>query len=312
MTPPVVGRPAGGALAGPARPGPVDQNSALLRALLTDTLDPGYAAAARRRAERGPAGPVGDRGSRTLLGLGAFLIGLVLIAAYLDAHRAAPADARAQADLRTRVTSAMSYANELSRTVSALQAQIDGRRVAVLGRPSGNAALTELQAGTTAVRGPGLRVTVDNPAVATTGAASGRPGTTPLSAGSVLTDVDVRGIVNELWAEGAEAIAVNEVRLTPTSAIRFAGQAVLVDFQPISAPYQVSAIGDPDVLVPDFAASAVADRLRILASADGFAFDTDQEKSMTLPASAISDPRYAHIPTAPPSASAGPTAAHSS
>lgn len=295
-----------------SRPGPVDQNSALLRALLTDTLDPGYAAAARRRAERGPAGPAGDggRGSRTLLSIGAFLIGLLLIVAYLDAHRAAPADARAQADLRARITAAKSYADQLSRTVNSLQAQIDGRRAAVLGRPSGDATVTELQAGATAVRGPGLRVTVDNPAVATTGPAGGRPGSTPIGAVSVLTDVDVRGIVNELWAEGAEAIAVNDVRLTPTSAIRFAGQAVLVDFQPISAPYEISAIGDPDTLVTDFAASAVADRLRTLASADGFTFASDQEKSLTLPASAISDPRYAQIPTAP--RSAGPTPAPSS
>ena len=43
-------------------------------------------------------------------------------------------------------------------------------------------------------------------------------------------------MVNELWADGAQAMSVNDVRLTPTSAIRFAGQAVLVDFQPLLPP----------------------------------------------------------------------------
>ena len=56
----------------------------------------------------------------------------------------------------------------------------------------------------------------------------------------------MRSVVNELWSDGAEAIAVNGIRLTPTSAIRFAGDAVLVDFQPITSPYRIDAIGDAD------------------------------------------------------------------
>ena len=36
-------------------------------------------------------------------------------------------------------------------------------------------------------------------------------------------------LVNGLWQAGAEAISINGQRLTSTSAIRFAGQAILVD-----------------------------------------------------------------------------------
>ena len=93
---------------------------------------------------------------------------------------------------------------------------------------------------------------------------------------------------------------MNDVRLTPTSAIRFAGQAVLVDFQPITSPYTIRAIGDPDVLVTRFADSEVASRYHTLA-ARGVAFSFDESTRLTLPASAAASPRYA---SAAPSAGA--------
>ena len=50
-----------------------------------------------------------------------------------------------------------------------------------------------------------------------------------------MLDRDLQVIVNGLWAAGAEAIAVNGQRLTACSAIRSAGEAILVDFRPLSA-----------------------------------------------------------------------------
>ena len=99
-----------------------------------------------------------------------------------------------------------------------------------------------------------------NPPTPTTVATTGRAGTTPIASAAALTDLDVRAVVNELWHDGALAVAVNGIRLTPTSTIRFAGLAVLVDFQPVTAPYTVTAIGDPDALITGFTDSAVADR----------------------------------------------------
>src|SRR6185369_7781655 len=100
----------------------------------------------------------------------------------------------------------------------------------------------ELLAGVTAVTGPGMVVRLADPPRTTPAAVVGRPGTTPLADTAVLTDRDVRAVVNELWHDGAEAISVNDVRLTPTTAIRFAGQAVLVDFRPVTSPYTIRAI----------------------------------------------------------------------
>ena len=58
-------------------------------------------------------------------------------------------------------------------------------------------------------------------------------------------DGDLQLVVNALWAAGAEAVSINGQRLGPTTAIRFAGEAVLVDFRPVTSPYEISAIGDP-------------------------------------------------------------------
>ena len=120
-------------------------------------------------------------------------------------------------------------------------------------------------------------------------------------------------MVNELWAVGAEAISVNDIRLTPTSAIRFAGEAVLVDFEPISPPYVIRAIGNADRLDTGFAASDVASRYQTLAGVEGIGFSFDERSRLQLPGAAVGTLAYAHsvgsntpdpVPTATPSSGA--------
>jgi uncharacterized protein YlxW (UPF0749 family) len=106
-------------------------------------------------------------------------------------------------------------------------------------------------------------------------------------------------VVNELWHDGAEAISVNDIRLTPTSAVRFAGDAVLVDFQPISSPYVIRAIGDSDRLAVAFADSGAASRYQTLSSAKGIGFQFDGSTDLQLPASAGLNLRYAQPGTGP-------------
>ncbi len=286
------------------------RHGALLEILMRETLDPGYAEAAQRKAAAkaavdGGRSPGDDRPDpddpgaavtrdRLLLGAGGMLLGLLLVVAYLAANRGAPADARVRTDLRQRIVQAEHDNSSLTRSAGALQSQIDDLGSGALG-PADASRLraAELAAGNVAVQGQGLRVTIGNPSLPATPTATGRRGSVGIASVSVLTDTDVRAIVNELWSDGAEAIAVDNVRLTPTSAIRFAGQAVLVDFQPVAAPYTISAIGSPDDLDTDFAGSAVAERFRTLASADGFTFTTSQESHVSLPASSGAGPRYA-------------------
>ena len=54
---------------------------------------------------------------------------------------------------------------------------------------------------------------------------------------------DIRTVVEELWAAGAEAISINGERITPTSAIIDVGTSLLVNSAYLTPPYQVTALG---------------------------------------------------------------------
>jgi uncharacterized protein YlxW (UPF0749 family) len=59
---------------------------------------------------------------------------------------------------------------------------------------------------------------------------------------------DLVAIVNELWAAGAEAMAVNGQRITATSGFSQVGGTILVNLQRLAPPYEIAAIGDPATL----------------------------------------------------------------
>jgi len=259
--------------------------------LVTNTADPGYAAAAARR---GPGAPR-RWFDRPAVVLGCLLVGFTFAIAYVHTHRGAPSAAKVHDDLVARVKAAQSSGNALEARAQRLGTEITRARDHVLPGTSLGAQLqlSELLAGATPAVGPGLQVKLGNPPQPTTTPDNGRPGSTPIGGTEVLTDRDVRSVVNELWHDGAEAISVNGVRLTPTSAIRFAGQAVLVDFAPITSPYTIEAIGDSDVLVTSFADSEVASRYHTLAGANGISFSWSQQSKVHLPATAAVTPRYA-------------------
>jgi uncharacterized protein YlxW (UPF0749 family) len=58
---------------------------------------------------------------------------------------------------------------------------------------------------------------------------------------------DIRLVVEQLWGAGAEAIAVNGERITPTSAIIDVGTSLLVNSAYLAPPYQITALGAPDL-----------------------------------------------------------------
>jgi uncharacterized protein YlxW (UPF0749 family) len=281
---------------------------ALLIDLVTNTLDPGYAAAASRAQTADPPrrGP-----DRILLAIGCLLVGFTLVVAYVNTHRAAPQEAVVHTDLVNRVRAAQSSADHLQSSAQKLSARIDTLRNQALG---GSAPLrAQLQteqvlAGTIAVSGPGLLVVLSDPAVPTASSVNGRPGTTPLTQTEPLTDRDIRSVVNELWRDGAEAISVNGIRLTATSAIRFAGEAVLVDFEPINPPYSFRAIGNADQLDTGFAESDVASRYNTLAAAEGIGFSFTEHSNLHLSASTLTGPDYARSVGSSDTASSAPTA----
>ena len=268
----------------------VPANAKYLIDLVTDTLDPGYAAAAARRGAQRKQRWY----DRPAVALGCLLIGFTVVVAYVHTHRSAPQAAKVKDGLVTRVRAAEKDNDALDSQVQSLNAALARVRAeAGAGAANGAVEHDQLLAGQIAVTGPGLQVVLREPPATTATPSAGRGVPEGIGATNILTDRDVRSVVNQLWADGAEAISVNDVRLTPTSAIRFAGQAVLVDFQPISAPYTVRAVGKADQLDVDFASSEVASRYHTLASADGIGFEFTEQSSLSLPASAAVSPRFA-------------------
>ncbi|ABD10841.1 hypothetical protein ThrDRAFT_01461 [Frankia casuarinae] len=168
------------------------------------------------------------------------------------------------------------------------------------------AALSDLgpAAGWSPVRGPGARIeladrtapgpsapsapsaprasTAPTPLRPLTGLAGPHPA--PASGWTRIQDRDLADLVNVLWISGAEAVAVNGVRLTALSAIRAAGDLILVGFVPMIAPYTVEAVGDPDDLVRRLEESAVIDRLRHRPDSPVTSLSVVTVRNLTLPA----------------------------
>ena len=59
---------------------------------------------------------------------------------------------------------------------------------------------------------------------------------------------DLLSVVNELNGAGAEAVSINGQRMVGNSAITCAGSIVMVNGVRVAAPFEIVAVGDPDVL----------------------------------------------------------------
>jgi len=94
-------------------------------------------------------------------------------------------------------------------------------------------------AGLTALRGPGLTVSLDD---------APRPSSdAPMVANPddlVVHQQDVQAVVNALWAGGAEAMTLMGQRLISTSAVRCVGNTVILQGRVYSPPFVVQAVGD--------------------------------------------------------------------
>jgi len=283
----------------------LDLSRAALNDLLNNTLDGGYrAAAARHRPARWFDGP--------LVWLACLAVGLLLVVAYQQSHLAAPARDAARKELISRIGSAQSTANRLEDQAKQLSSEVASLRDAQLAGTDKALRNAELAAGSTATTGPGMQLEIGEP-TSQASAGNARPGTTLTTA--VIRDTDIRAVVNELWADGAEAIAVNGLRLTPTSFIRLAGESIQIDFTPLTSPYTISAIGNSNELQVGFAQSQIARRLKTLAAVDGISFRFGGKSKLRLPSVTVGDLRYAEpgaaASSAPPSPTASPTATES-
>ena len=268
----------------------------MLEDLLNNTLDPGY-----RRAWHAEPSPARRWWDGPLLWLACLAVGLLLVVAYEQQHRSAPAREAARKDLIVRIERLQEAGNSLDARAKALAAEVAELRNARLPGNEDELKVLELASGSLPVTGPGVQIQLGEPPAPST-AVNGRPGGTGQEQVAVLHDRDIRAVVNQLWAAGAEAVAVNGLRLTATSFIRFAGESVLVDFQPISPPYTIEAIGDRNGLLVAFADSAIARQLKTMAAVEGISFRFTGKSSLRLQSVTVGQPHFADLGTASPAA----------
>jgi uncharacterized protein YlxW (UPF0749 family) len=270
----------------------------LLRALLSEHLDPGYAAAAAKRA-RSDKPPVARARVVDWIweALAALLVATVFAAAVAQARLVAPGVSAAQQVLAGSVRSEEAAAGQLTARRNALRAKVDDvQRRALADDAEGQRLLADLDklslaAASTPVIGPGLSVTVTDPGVG--------PNLSDVSkqrvAGSrqIILDRDLQLVVNSLWASGAEAISVGGVRIGPNVTSRQAGGAILVDNNPISSPYTVLAVGPPHAMQDVFDRSPGLQRLRLLEASYGVGVSVSARDGLTLPAGAVRNVKFA-------------------
>jgi uncharacterized protein YlxW (UPF0749 family) len=276
--------------------------ASLLDAVLAETLDPAYAqAAASRSSGGGPPRP--RRWGRVVVALTMVVAGLLVAVTYDQAAASVQGRDEVRAALVDDIRTDSSVTDDLAAQLESLRADVTRTRddllaASAVGQRARDAlARAEESAGAVPVSGPGLLVTLAN--------ADPSADEDPVGGGTAeedpreqVQDGDLQLVVNALWAAGAEAISINGQRLGPTTAIRFAGEAVLVDFRPVTNPYEISAIGDPDSLSAEFLASPEVGALAVISQTFGLRFEYAEEERLSLPAASIPELRSA-VPAGP-------------
>ena len=276
----------------------------LLREILDRPLDPGYAAAAERRERAGRPRSSGTHS--WLLLVAALLIGFVVVVAALELRPSGTTASRDKQQLIDQISARQAHGDAQTAVIDRLRGEIASSQNAALGTQATSLrdelARLDVLTGDVSVEGPGLTVTVDDaPGVAT---AAGSPRDAGAADDGRVTSQDLQVVVNGLWQAGAEAVSVNGQRLTARSAIRFAGQAILVDYRPLTTPYVITAVGSADALPATFATTLGGSYLTALRDNYQIPSTISPQAHVVVPRSATLSLTYARtVPDGIPSSS---------
>ena len=136
--------------------------------------------------------------------------------------------------------------SESRREIAALRAEIDSLEADAAARSAATQDLRgqvddlRAHAGLVAMHGPGIEVDLR----------SGDAGSAATGTAYLVNFEDAQDVVNLLFAEGAEGVAVNGRRITPLTAFSgSAGQVVIDQGPPLESPIKVVAVGDRNRMV---------------------------------------------------------------
>ncbi len=133
-------------------------------------------------------------------------------------------------------------------------------------------------AGTQAVHGPGVTVTLnDAPEEALALVADDEVNNL------VVHEQDIQAVVNALWAGGAEAMTIQGQRVVSTTGIKCVGNAVVLHDVPYAPPYVISAIGPTDSMLVSLDQSAYIGFYLDAVEAYDLGWDVQAEEDIVAP-----------------------------
>lgn len=249
----------------------------LLTLITQQSLDEDYLLAAEKRAAGAPLPPRG-RPQRTAAVVIA-MFGVLVSTAFVQTNRNADVNDASRASLirrvdtqserlarqQTRVADLRERNAKLDRAVSKLN---DSEQATLVGNRR-----LQVSTGFIAVTGEGVRVTVTDKADA--------------DPNQEVHDSDLRLLVNGLWEAGAEAVSVNNQRVTTLSAVRKSGDAIRVNNVGIAGPYIVEAIGDKRTLSAKLFDTTTGLTFAGTAERYGFTYDVQNIDELRLPSAPL-------------------------
>jgi uncharacterized protein YlxW (UPF0749 family) len=257
----------------------------LLTNVMEHSLDDGYAEAAARRGVEGRSGLPRTLRGKLVLAAGLVLAALVVTLGAAQARFEAPTEARERQELIDRIEGGGRDADGLQESVNGLREEVAAMQREALQEHGGDRSeLVALLAGAVPVEGPGIKLVVDDAEDSGPGEGGGPRQSTSFADTGRVRDRDLQRVVNGLWESGAEAISVNGQRLTALSAIRAAGDAILVDNKPLVPPYTLLAVGDGKDLSAAFQDSSDGRYLDVLQDNYGIRTGISVQEEVRLPA----------------------------
>jgi uncharacterized protein YlxW (UPF0749 family) len=262
----------------------------LLDRIVRQSLDEDYrvVAARERRSRRGrppgrplsryrpPAPPLRPGRPRQVAAVVMSVFGVLVALAAVQTSRNAPEANASRDSLIEQVQARRATVADLQERLDRLRASTTDLRSTLAGQSADEQALAarierlEVRTGFSAVTGPGVRITVDD-------APDG-------DATQQVRDSDLATLVDGLWNAGAEAISVNDKRLTNLTAFDNVGPAIHIGITPLVPPYTILVIGNPDTLAADLLDSTFGQRWYSLKDSLGFEYDIEPAESLSLPA----------------------------
>ncbi|HLS46300.1 MAG TPA: DUF881 domain-containing protein [Ornithinicoccus sp.] len=177
------------------------------------------------------------------------------------------------------ITERNTAVEQLADRAATLQTEID--EIGDRGRPVAAGAADSIApiVGTAAVRGPAVQVVLDDAGYTLE----------TLPQGYTVDDVvvhqqDVQGVINALWAGGAEAMMVQDQRIIATSAVRCVGNTLYLQGRVYSPPYTITAIGHPGTMMRVLADDPTVSNYAAWAEILGLGYEVSDIGETELPA----------------------------